>query len=95
VLFPGIIFTRGYFDDWVDTRGRRVFEKKYKEKDLACFSCPVACAHWTNVRDGKYRGYENKGLEVSFVLEFGAKLGIKEIALRPAMGNRTWKKRKT
>ena len=64
----------------MDTRGRRVFEKKYKEKDLACFSCPVACAHWTNVRDGKYRGYENKGLEVSFVLEFGAKLGIKEIA---------------
>jgi aldehyde:ferredoxin oxidoreductase len=77
---PGHNFTRGYFDDWVDTRGRRVFEKKYKEKDLACFSCPVACAHWTNVRDGKYRGYENKGLEVSFVLEFGAKLGIKEIA---------------
>jgi len=77
---PGYNFTCGYFDDWVDTRGRRVFEKKYKEKDLACFSCPVACTHWTNVKSGKYSGYENKGLEVSFVLEFGAKLGIKEIA---------------
>lgn len=77
---PGYNFTSGYFDDWVETRGRGVFEKKYKEKDLACFSCPIACAHWTNIRSGKYRSYENKGLEVSFVLEFGAKLGIKEIA---------------
>ncbi|KUK83575.1 MAG: Aldehyde ferredoxin oxidoreductase [Pelotomaculum thermopropionicum] len=77
---PGHNFTRGYFDDWVDTRGRGIFEKKYKEKDLACFSCPIACTHWTNVREGKYKGYENKGLEVSFDLEFGAKLGIKEIA---------------
>ncbi|TEB04518.1 putative oxidoreductase YdhV [Pelotomaculum schinkii] len=77
---PGYNFTRGYFEDWVDTRGRGVFERKYKEKDLACFSCPVACAHWTKVKNGIYKGYGNKGLEVSFVLEFGAKLGIKEIA---------------
>ena len=77
---PGHNFTRGYFDDWVDTRGRGIFEKNYKEKDLACFSCPIACTHWTNVKNGIYKDYENKGLEVSFVLEFGAKLGIKEIA---------------
>lgn len=77
---PGHNFTRGYFDDWVETRGRGVFEKGYKEKDLACFSCPIACTHWTKVKNGPYKGYENKGLEVSFTLEFGAKLGIKEIA---------------
>lgn len=77
---PGHNFTRGYFDDWVETRGRGIFESDYKEKDLACFSCPIACTHWTNVKGGKYKGYENKGLEVSFTLEFGAKLGIKEIA---------------
>lgn len=77
---PGHNFTSGYFDDWVETRGRGVFEEKYKEKDLACFSCPIACTHWTKVKGGKYKGYENKGLEVSFLLEFGAKLGIKEDA---------------
>lgn len=77
---PGHNFTRGYFDDWVETRGRGVFETEYKEKDLACFACPIACTHWTNVKSGQYRGYEYKGLEVSFTLEFGAKLGIKEIA---------------
>jgi aldehyde:ferredoxin oxidoreductase len=77
---PGHNFTCGSFDDWEETRGRKVFEKGYKEKDLACFSCPIACTHWTNVKSGKYRGYEYKGLEVSFLLEFGAKLGIKENA---------------
>ncbi len=77
---PGHNFTRGYFDDWVETRGRGFFESKYKEKDLACFSCPIACTHWTNVKSGQYQGYENKGLEVSFLFEFGAKLGIKEMA---------------
>jgi len=77
---PGHNFTSGFFEDWEETRGRGVFEKKYKEKDLACFSCPIACTHWTNVKGGEYQGYENKGLEVSFVLEFGAKLGIKENA---------------
>lgn len=77
---PGCNFTRGYFEDWVDTRGRGKFEKEYKEKDLACFSCPIACTHWTRVKGGEYEGYENKGLEVSFLLEFGAKLGLKENA---------------
>ena len=77
---PGHNFTVGSFDDWVETRGRGVFEKNYKHKDLACFSCPVACAHWSRVKEGQYAGYEAKGLEVTFVFEFGAKLGIKEIA---------------
>lgn len=77
---PGNNFTCGYFDDWVETRGRGVFEEKYKEKNLACFSCPIACTHWAKVKDGMYKGYEYKGLEVSFTLEFGAKLGLKEDA---------------
>lgn len=76
---PGYNFTRGSFPDWINTRGRGFFEKTYKEKDLACFSCPVACAHWSRVKEGKYKGYEAKGLEVTYTLEFGAKLGIKEI----------------
>lgn len=77
---PGLNFTCGSFPDWVETRGRGFFAKNYKEKDLACFSCPVACAHWSRVKYGQYEGYEAKGLEVTYTFEFGAKLGIKEIA---------------
>lgn len=76
----GYNFTRGYFPNWEMTRGRKVFETKYKEKDVACFSCPIACAHWSRVKDaGPYYGYETKGLEVTFVIEFGAKLGLESI----------------
>jgi len=76
---PGHNFTCGSLPDWVSTRGRRYFVETYKEKDLACFSCPVACAHWARVREGPHAGYEAKGLEVSYTFEFGAKLGFREI----------------
>lgn len=77
---PGRNFTVGSFNDWEETRGRKVFEQKYKERNVACFSCPIACAHWSKVKeDGPHKGLETKGLEVTFVMEFGAKLDIKSI----------------
>ncbi|HSW36007.1 MAG TPA: aldehyde ferredoxin oxidoreductase family protein [Candidatus Limnocylindrales bacterium] len=77
---PGHNFSIGHFPDWEETCGRKVFETKFKKKDVACFSCPIACAHWSQVKDdGLYKNYQTKGLEVTFVLEFGAKLGLKKI----------------
>ena len=76
---PGYNFTRGYLEGWEDTRGRRTFGQRYKEKDLACFACPIACTHWSRVKEGKYLGYQFHGLEVTYDLEFGAKLGIDSI----------------
>ena len=77
---PGHNFTTGYMPNWENTRGRKVFETKYKEKDVACFSCPIACIHWSRVKEeGPYQGYETRGLEVTFVMEFGAKLGLDSV----------------
>ncbi len=77
---PGRNFTTGYFPDWEETRGRKVFEQKYKERDMACFACPIACIHWSKVKEeGPHQGLQTRGLEVAFVLEFGAKLDIKSI----------------
>ena len=77
---PGHNFTVGYMPDWEKTRGRKVFETQYKEKDVACFSCPIACVHWSRVKEeGPYQGYETRGLEVTFVMEFGAKLGLNKV----------------
>ncbi len=74
---PAYNFTSGSIATWEKTLSRKVFENKYKERDIACFSCPVACAHWSKVKEkGDYEGYETKGLEITFVLEFGAKLGL-------------------
>lgn len=73
-------FTLGSIKDWSSTRGRKFFESKYKEKDVACFSCPIACCHWSRVKEkGTYEGYETRGLEVTFTLEFGGKLCLEYI----------------
>jgi aldehyde:ferredoxin oxidoreductase len=77
---PGRNFTVGSYPDWEETRGRRYFETRYKERDVACFACPIACAHWSRVREeGPYRGLATRGLEITFVMEFGAKLELKSI----------------
>lgn len=78
-ILPGRNFRQGSFDNWGSTRGRRFFEEKYRERSLACVSCPIGCLHWSKVKEGKYAGYETCGLEVTFVLEFGAKLDLENI----------------
>jgi aldehyde:ferredoxin oxidoreductase len=78
-ILPGRNFRKGSFDNWETTRGRRFFEEKYKERTLACVSCPIGCLHWSRVKDGEYSGYETCGLEVTFTLEFGAKLDLENI----------------
>ena len=77
---PGKNFTVGSYANWGATRGRKAFEKKYKEADVACFACPIACAHWSRVKEeGPHHGLETRGLEVTFVMEFGAKLELESI----------------
>jgi aldehyde:ferredoxin oxidoreductase len=78
-VLPGYNFTQGSLEDWTDTRGRRAFAQRYKEKDLACFACPIACAHWSQVKEGESFGYQFHGLEITYDVEFGAKLGIESI----------------
>lgn len=77
---PGKNFTVGSYANWGATRGRKIFEKKYKEADVACFACPIACAHWSRVKEaGPHHGLATRGLEVTFVMEFGAKLELESI----------------
>jgi len=76
---PGRNYTAGSLPGWEETRGRRFFVERYKEKDLACFSCPIACAHWSRVKEGPFKNYEAKGLEVTYLLEFGARLDLRSI----------------
>ena len=78
-MHAGKNFTSGYVENWEETRGRRAFAENFKERDLACFSCPIACAHWSKVKEGPFKGYESKGVEVAWVVEFGARLGLETI----------------
>jgi aldehyde:ferredoxin oxidoreductase len=77
---PGKNFTVGSYANWETTRGRKAFETRYKVGDVACFACPIACAHWSRVsEEGPHQGLETRGLEVTFTMEFGAKLELESI----------------
>lgn len=77
---PGRNFTVGSYPNWEETRGRKAFESRYKVGDVACFACPIACAHWSRVsEEGPHFGLETRGLEVTFVMEFGAKLEMESV----------------
>jgi aldehyde:ferredoxin oxidoreductase len=78
-ILPGLNFQKGSFDDWESTRGRRFFEETFKERDFACFACPIGCLHWSKVKDGAFAGMETHGLEVTYALEVGGRLGISDI----------------
>ncbi len=78
-ILPGRNYTKGSFDNWDETRGRRFFEETYKVRNLACTACPIGCLHWSRVKDGEYAGYETCGLEVTYTFEFGAKLDLAHI----------------
>lgn len=78
-ILPGLNFRMGSFENWEETRGRRVFEERFKVKDFACFSCPIGCLHWSKVADGPLAGLETHGLEVTYVLEMGARLNLAEV----------------
>lgn len=76
---PGRNYTAGSLPGWEETRGRKHFLETYKERNLACHSCPIACSHWSIVKEGPFAGFAAKGLEVTYVLEFGARLDISSI----------------
>lgn len=78
-ILPGMNYRKGSFHNWTETRGRKTFEARFKVKDFACVSCPIGCLHWSRVKDGPFAGLETHGLEVTYVLEMGARLGLSEI----------------
>jgi aldehyde:ferredoxin oxidoreductase len=78
-ILPGLNYRKGSFENWEETRGRKAFEEHFKVKDFACVSCPIGCLHWSRVTDGPFAGLETHGLEVTYVLEMGARLNLSEI----------------
>jgi len=78
-ILPGLNFRAGSFETWEKTRGRKAFEERFKVKDFACVSCPIGCLHWSKVSDGPFAGLETHGLEVTYVLELGARLNLTDV----------------
>lgn len=70
----------GRIPNWLEKGGKQVLVDKYKERDLACFGCHMACGNWLKVKEGNLLGIEGKGVEVTAAVEFGGRLGLESIA---------------
>lgn len=71
--------------DFIDALGKKNL-LKFKRKGLACQACPIACAPWVEIQEGPYKGLKIKGIEIISTLDFGARLGIRNM---PAIARAT------
>lgn len=53
---------------------------KFKKRSIACTACPIACAPWVEVDEGPYEGLKLKGIEITSTMDFGARLGVRNLA---------------
>lgn len=68
-------FTRGTLPDWEERCGKQVVDQ-YSNRHIACQSCIVACAHWVEIKEGKYKGLKMKDLEITPVISFAGTAGL-------------------
>ena len=70
-VLPGRNFQQGTIPGWDQTRSRKQVHH-YSNRGIACIACPIACAHWVEVKEGPYAGLAIKDMEVTPVIGFGA-----------------------
>lgn len=68
---PGLSFEGLYSDE---------FYKKYYDKNVSCFSCPLHCSHWYSDKEGKYKGAEGEGLEANAAIYGCMVMGVTNAA---------------
>ncbi|MEQ8200230.1 MAG: aldehyde ferredoxin oxidoreductase family protein [Syntrophomonadaceae bacterium] len=68
-------FSQGCLPDWKDNFARSQVDK-YTYGHIACQSCIIACAHWVEIKEGKYKGLRMKDMEVTPTVSFGSGCGM-------------------
>jgi aldehyde:ferredoxin oxidoreductase len=66
-------------EDFIENLGSKNL-LKYKKRSIACTACPIACAPWVEIDEGPYKGLKIKGIEITSTMDFGARLGIRNLA---------------
>lgn len=70
---------RSIFPEGKDLRSTHLRRNYYTEK-TGCFSCPIACRHLYEVKEGRWKGLTGEGLEYGVLGAIGPVCGITEPA---------------
>ena len=76
--YPTRNWQSGVFDQIEEMNGQAMTEKVLV-KELACFSCPIACGRGTAIKEGKWAGRSGEGPEYETTNMFGACCGIADM----------------
>ncbi len=68
-------FTQGTLPHWEEGFGKQVVDV-YSDRHMACQSCIIACAHWVEINEGKYKGLKMKDMEITPLVSFGGNCGL-------------------
>ena len=76
--YPTMNWQGGVFDQIEEMNGQAMTDKVLV-KELACFSCPIACGRGTAIKEGKWAGRSGEGPEYETTNMFGACCGISDM----------------
>lgn len=68
-------FSQGCLPDWKENFARNKVDL-LTYGHIACQSCIIACAHWVEITEGKYKGLRMKDMEVTPTTSFGSGCGM-------------------
>jgi aldehyde:ferredoxin oxidoreductase len=76
--FPTKNFQQGHFE-FIDEISAEVLVEKYFVRRIACASCPIACHHIVQVKEGKYAGCTNLVIEYESINALGSRVWNRDL----------------
>lgn len=78
-ILPSYNFQTGYFEDAKKISGEALVEQGYLKRRVGCYSCPMSCHRYSEVKNGKYSGSYTGGPEYETFSALGSGTGISDI----------------
>jgi aldehyde:ferredoxin oxidoreductase len=76
--FPTTNFQKSHFEQAHQISGEYLVEKGYLKRRVGCYSCPLSCHRYSEVKSGKYAGSYTGGPEYETFAGIGAGTGLGE-----------------
>lgn len=54
--------------------------EEYKERNISCFACPIACSRIFSIKRGAYAGLKTEGTQFESLVDFGGKLAVNDFS---------------
>ena len=78
-VFPSYNFQQSHFEEAEKISGQHLVERGYLKRRVGCYSCPMSCHRYAEVKDGPYKGSYTGGPEYESFGALGAGCGVSDM----------------